>query len=91
MDTLESDKLTFEYEDNGFCRVIFSRKFEGKKFFYCWMEEVKGTFQFYRCSQDGAYRVNGWGGIPAIDQTPANPGETDTGRALNVFILKNRK
>ena len=89
---MTTDNLTFEHEDNGFCRVMFSRKLEDKKFFYCWMEEAKGTFQFYRCSQDGepSHRVNGWGGVPAINQTPFNPGETNTGKALNAFILKNR-
>lgn len=93
MTTTEPDTLTFEYEEHGFCRVMFSRKFEGKKFYYCWQEEAKGTFEFYRCSKDGepSHKVNGWGGITAIDQTPTNPGKTDTGRALNVFILKNRK
>lgn len=88
MASAEPDKLKFEHENNDFCRVMFSRKFEGNKFFYCWQEEAKGSFEFYRCSQDGepSHKVTGWGGVPAKNQTPANPGQTDVGRSLNAFL-----
>ena len=88
MASAEPDKLTFLHEDNGFCRVMFYRTFEGNRFYYCWLEEAKGTFEFYRCSSDGepSHKVTGWAGVPAKDQTPKNPGQTQTGRDLNAFL-----
>jgi hypothetical protein len=76
--------LKFEYEDNGFCRVMFSRS----GFLYCWQLDGPDTYKFYRCSQDGepSHEVMGFAGAPARGLTPVNPGQTQTGRELNTFL-----
>jgi hypothetical protein len=83
-----ADPLVFVHEDNGFCRVMFERKGEGYSPLYCWQLDGPDTFKFYRCTNDGepSHKVTGWDGVPAKDLTPANPGETDIGRALNAFL-----
>ena len=80
--------MEFSYEDNGFCRVVFTRTVEDHKYAYCWQLEGPQTFKFYRCSRDHEpeYEVMGWGGVPAAQMTPKNPGETLTGRELNAFL-----
>jgi hypothetical protein len=86
--------MRFGYEDNGNCRVVFFRIVEGKRYTYCWQEEAAGEFKFYRCStgqgyDEPDYSVLGFGGVPARELTPLNPGETETGVALNTFLKKN--
>ena len=88
MTTAEPNMLKFEHEDHGFCRVMFSRRFEDHKFLYCWQEESRGFYKFYRCSSDGepSHEVTGFAGVLAKKLTPINPGETQTGRDLNTFL-----
>lgn len=83
--------MRFGYEDHGNCRVVFHRIVEGGRYVYCWQEEAAGSFKFYRCSSgqghdEPSYEVTGWGGILAREMTPANPGNTETGKVLNVFL-----
>lgn len=90
--------MTFKSEDNGFCRVYFTRSAtqadgSAATVLYCWQDDGYGGerhFRFYRCSRDGEpdYEVQGWGGVPAADMTPPTPGVTQIGRELNDWLLK---
>jgi hypothetical protein len=78
--------LKFAHEDDGFCRVCFTRCVDGHVYRYCWQRE--GDWKFCRCSGDfePSHEVMGFQGVPAKQLTPKNPGETQTGRDLNAFI-----
>lgn len=84
----EATKLKFKYEDNGFCRVVFSNKRDGKNFIYCWQEDRKNEFTFYRCTagSEPSHEVKEVGGFFAKDITPRNPAKTAVGISLNKFL-----
>jgi hypothetical protein len=82
--------MTFAYEDDGFCRVVFHRHVDGAKYTYCWQQARTDEFEFYRCTSDGepSHIVLGWGGVPAHKLTPRNPSHTPTGGMLNAYLAK---
>jgi hypothetical protein len=83
-------KLTFAFEDNGFCRVVFTRRIDGERFVYCWQKGRGDDFEFYRCSTDGepSHMVTAIAGEPVATITPRNPGESAIGRELNAYLEK---
>lgn len=48
--------LTLHSVDPGFCRVVYTMRFQGSRLIYCIQDDStfgRKAFKLYRCSQDG--------------------------------------
>ena len=87
--------LRFSSEDNGNCRVYFTRSARGAvRILYCWQKSSGDGFEFLRCSRDGepSHVVTGFTdtGKSPIQETPPFVAETTTGMEFIAWITRVR-
>lgn len=82
---MKTEKFTvrFYHEDNGNCRVYY----KDSHLLYCWQNEGRSGWAFYRCSKDGEPSH----GVAPPLTTPLPPGEEAIGRELICFLKDQKK